>query len=441
MKGGVRKRGSVWSYYFDAGKIQRKDKDGNPIFDDEGKPEYKRNKIEKGGFATKKEAEAALAAALNKYNNAGQVFTPSEITVSEYLDLWFDQYCRMNLKYNTQTEHLSTIENHLKPQFGRYKLKALNAASIQEYVNTLKVSGFARATVVNILSVLSGSMNYAVEPLHYIQYNPCDRVRIPKYENARQELHVFIPPENMKKVFERFPESSPFYIPIMIGYHTGLRISECFGLRWDDIDLENQTITVDHQIVKRNFGDVRDSLNKGRKKMDKSRWYFQSPKTESSNRTVRFGETLAKALKAAKRNKQLSRFKYGAQFTEYYLQPETDEKGETIQRVLPVARSIPVKLPVADMVCVREDGSMLSPDSFKFVCRVVQKDLHMAFNYHSLRHTHATMLIEAGADLKDVQERLGHADIQTTMNKYVHNTDEMRTRTVDIFEKALAKEA
>ena len=80
MKGSVRKRGESWSYYFDLGKI-----DG------------KRQKHEKGGFATKADAEAALAAAVNEYNNAGQVFNPSEITVSDYLDQWYDLYCKPNL--------------------------------------------------------------------------------------------------------------------------------------------------------------------------------------------------------------------------------------------------------------------------------------------------------------------------------------------------------
>ena len=65
---------------------------------------------------------------------------------------------------------------------------------------------------------------------------------------------------------------------------------------------------------------------------------------------------------------------------------------------------------------------------------VVRHDLKIEFNYHSLRHTHATMLIQAGAPIRDVQERLGHADIQTTMNKYVHNTDEMKQTTVNLFE-------
>lgn len=102
---------------------------------------------------------------------------------------------------------------------------------------------------------------------------------------------------------------------------------------------------------------------------------------------------------------------------------------------------IPIDLPVADMVCVRDDGSLITPDSFKYVCRVVHHELHLAFNYHSLRHTHATMLIEAGADLKDVQERLGHSNIQTTMNKYVHNTDEMQNRTVELFEQIAIRNA
>lgn len=89
MQGGVRKRGTTWSYYFDLGKI-----DG------------KRKKKEKGGFRTKKEAEQALTAAMNEYNNAGTVFEPTEITVADYLNQWFDLYCKTNLKYNTQVGYL-----------------------------------------------------------------------------------------------------------------------------------------------------------------------------------------------------------------------------------------------------------------------------------------------------------------------------------------------
>ena len=72
-------------------------------------------------------------------------------------------------------------ENHLKPRFGMYKLKALNSAAIQEFANDLKLNGLAKNSVIGIIATLSGALNYAIEPLHYIQYNPWDRRKYPKY--------------------------------------------------------------------------------------------------------------------------------------------------------------------------------------------------------------------------------------------------------------------
>ncbi|MEG0971481.1 MAG: tyrosine-type recombinase/integrase [Lachnospiraceae bacterium] len=141
-------------------------------------------------------------------------------------------------------------------------------------------------------------------------------------------------------------------------------------------------------------------------------------------------------MKDAKKQKNMNRMKYGEYYTEHYLKEEVDEKGDPMQRIIPAARALQCALPMADMVCVRENGEYCSTDSFKYCARVIHNELKLAFNYHSLRHTHATMLIENGANIKDVQERLGHTDIQTTLNTYVHNTDVMRNETVDIFEKA-----
>ena len=95
MTGGVHKRGATWSYYFDLGKVNGK-----------------RKEKEKGGVRTKKEAEAALAKAISEYNSTGQVFEPSEITVSDYLDQWYNLYCKPNLKYNTQIGYLRIMEGH-----------------------------------------------------------------------------------------------------------------------------------------------------------------------------------------------------------------------------------------------------------------------------------------------------------------------------------------
>ena len=129
--------------------------------------------------------------------------------------------------------------------------------------------------------------------------------------------------------------------------------------------------------------------------------------------------------------------KYGEYYTEHYLKTEIDEKGEPMQRIIPASRSLQCSLPSTDMVCVKANGEYVSTDSFKYCSRVIHYELKITFNYHSLRHTHATFLIEAGANIKDVQERLGHTNIETTLNTYVHNTDQMRSQTVDIFEKVI----
>lgn len=406
-----------WEYRFEAARV-----DG------------KRRHITKSGFRTKKEALDAGIRAFTEYNSAGLHFEPSEISVSDFLDIYFDQYVKINLRYNTQLNKLSQLENHLKPNLGYFKLKALNASQLQEYANSLKLKGLSKSSIEGILSTLSAALDYAVEPLHYIPTNPMRYVKFPKIERKSRE-RIILEQSDWEKIIGRFQPPSRFYIPLMIGYYTGMRISEVFALTWDDIDFDNRTINIDKQVAKRNYGvDVRQVLRDKGKKEEKSAWYFQQPKTISSERTIKFGDTLFEALKNELLTQESNELTYGEYFTIHVIKPEFDEKNNRINRIIPVQKCLNPELQRVKLICIAENGEYTSTDSFKYASRIIHHELGIAFDFHSLRHTHATRLTEAGVNPKAVQSRLGHNKIETTLQTYVHKTDQMEDNAVDIFE-------
>jgi len=404
MEGHVRKRGDKWYYSFEASNV-----DG------------KRKRIERVGGRTKKEAEAALRVALQEYTNAGLHFEPTEISVSDYMDYWYKNYVMLNCKYNTQTGYEMIIRNHIKPVLGFYKMKSLTPAVLQEFVNGKYLSGFSKNHLTNMMTVLSGAIKYAVHPCKFIKDNPMQYVKYPKYEHSKIDTdHKIISSDDLNKILERFPPGTTFHIPIMIGYYTGSRIGEVTGLTWNDIDLEKATIDINKILYKR-----------------KPNWYFGSTKTKSSVRTIKIGKTLVDALKQHKKWQMENRLKYGQHFTQQYEVQEMNG-NEKLRRIHSLQASIdPGVAKLIQMVCTKENGDIMTPDTFKYASKVIHFGLGLQFNFHSLRHTHATTLIENGANIKDVQSRLGHANIETTLGTYTHATEKMAEQSVDIFEKAV----
>lgn len=405
MEGHVRKRGSKWYYSFEASNV-----DG------------KRKRIERVGGRTKKEAEAALRKALEEYNNAGLHFEPKEISVSDYMDYWFENYVKLNCKYNTQNNYELIVRNHIKPALGIYKLKSLTPAILQEFVNSKFLNGYSKNHLTNITSVLSGSLKYAVHPCNFLKDNPMQYVKNPKYEHSRTETNLkIITIEDFNTIINRFSPGSSFYIPIIIGYYTGLRIGEVMGLTWKDIDLEKGTLDVNKIIYKRNKD-----------------WYFGSTKTKTSIRNIKIGTTLINALKKHKVWQSENCLKYGKHYIKHYEIDEIEE-NEQLKRIVSVSANIPNVGKTINMICTNENGKIVTPDSFKYASRVIHYSLGIIFNFHSLRHTHATTLIENGANIKDVQARLGHNNIETTLGTYTHATTKMAEQSVDIFENAVSK--
>ncbi|MGO0904962.1 tyrosine-type recombinase/integrase [Clostridioides difficile] len=373
MKGGVRKRSNKWYYYFDLGIV-----------------EGKRKKVERVGGSTKKEAEKALREALNEYENSGIVFEESNISLSDYLDFWYKEYVLLNCKYNTQESYRINIEKHIKPKLGVYKVKALTPAILQNFINKKYKEDYSQSTLQVLKAILHRSLKSAVYPYKHIRENPMQYVSIPKTKTKTETKKVkTITLEEFNQTLNIFPQDSFQRIVLLIGFYTGMRRGEIIALTWDDIDLDNKTITVKHTLIKKKNG----------------MFELSQPKTESSCRTIFTGDTLVRVLKEHKLYQKKMKLKYG----EFYFD--------------------------SDWVCTKENGQQVTIHTMDTIVRQIREALNNDFHFHCLRHTHATLLLENGANIKDIQNRLGHSQLSTTMDTYSHVTDKMKNETVDIFER------
>lgn len=376
MQGGVRKRGDNWYYYFEAGRV-----DG------------KRKKIERKGGKTKKDAQLALRKALAEFEKNGSTKAESNISTGDYFDYWFDNYVMLNCKYNTQQYYRKIIDVHIKPSLGSYRLKQLTPKLLQEFINKKFLAGFSKSSISNFSGVLRKGLKMAVYPYDYIKDNPAQYIELPKFDKPKKSDDLkIISTEDFIRITNRFPMGSSFYIPLQIAFHTGMRASEVCGLTWDCVDFEKKVIKVEKILL-----------------LKDGRFVFGTPKTASSNREILIGDTLINILLEQKHLQSENKKKYKTHYID------------------------------SNFVCTKENGETVTSNSLKYLSRVVNYELGINYNFHSLRHTHATILIESGANIKDVQKRLGHELIVTTMDTYAHVTKTMKQSTVNLFEDYLKK--
>lgn len=143
--------------------------------------------------------------------------------------------------------------------------------------------------------ILTGSLSYAVQPLKYIPFSPAEYIDIPSTRatpkvKTRSAPHVYLSAEQMGKLFQRFPEGSSSYLPLLIGYKCGLRIAEAFALEWKDIDLTAKKLTVRQQILWQEKNATTGAP---------AYWYFTMPKYDSI-RTIELSQDVVGVLEREK---------------------------------------------------------------------------------------------------------------------------------------------
>jgi len=414
------KKKPSWQYRFELAKV-------------DGKRKY----ASKSGFKTKEEAEKAGNIALAEYLRAGKHFEPSEMSVADYLDYWLNNYAVVNLADNTVTTYKTIIEKHIKPRIGHYMLKSIDVMTLQNMINEIYVQkGFTKKYLQNILKVCKGAFGYAAYTAKLIPYNIAEPVKLPKYEPKEESLKI-LSREQMEAVLDRFSRSPYQFYPMLIGYYTGMRVGEVFGLTWNDIDLENGIIHVRQQCKVKD----RDALagRKPQKGKALNRWYLGALKNNSSYRSVKIGNELRNALIVYKELQEKSEVEYGEFYVKHYLKEEKSPNGRTEHRIISQTDESGIcPYPRVKLVCVKENGEFRGTVPMKYVGKVVRTEMGFEdFHFHMLRHTHATVLVSNTDELqiKDISERLGHSSIKTTMDTYVTNTEEMRVKSMEIFEK------
>ncbi|WP_196607094.1 tyrosine-type recombinase/integrase [Pectinatus frisingensis] len=383
------KRGKKWSYAFEIGIINGK-----------------RKTCQKSGFSTEKEAYNAGIMAYDKYLHGGIAVNDGKITFNQFLDEWFEKDCKISIREGTSTNYERYIRLHIKPVLGQYKLKDITPAILDDWlkglINSKKVSPLVCKF---IFTLLKKALNYAVYPAEIISSNPAQYIKFPSIKQEKRVKRVIIDKNYLDSIISNINPDTNIRIPILISYYTGMRIGEVMGLTWNDIDLANNQINVDKQAIYA-------------KRDGKHMQCISKPKTANSVRKILIGSILSKELKKWHIEQAKSKLRLGLD----YITNLVNDNGE-INKISGAKY---------DFVCTNKYGEFINRKMLYVCCRSLQRK-GIVFNFHSLRHTHATLAIENGATIKDVAARLGDT-VNTVSNIYSHDTITMQKQTVKIFD-------
>jgi integrase len=347
-----------------------------------------------GTFRSKKEAEIE-AGKVEERIYYGQTLNDRNMLFEEVAKEWLFEHKKASVKESTFEQLEVIVRLHILPHFRTKRIMRIRRPEIkrwiQQYTDMMDDDGnerYSYGSRLKYLSVLKSIFHYAVHELEVLEKNPTDKLKVPVQDKvgikkdvkyySLDELNTLL--DYMKSYkHQRYRDYQLYYMLMYFLSQTGLRISEALALRWSDI--EDNKITVERQTRRNDNNEVK----------------ITTLKNTSSYRTIGLNEELIRELK-----------KFKLKQNEMILGSESFRRNKD------------------EIIFQNYLGNYLTPstvrESIQNYCKKAGVDYK---GTHGFRHTHAVLLLESGASIKFVSQRLGHKTIKTTADTYLDITEKI----------------
>ena len=374
-------KGGNWAYRYTITENGRK-KDVRTAKDEYGNP-----------FHTKREAVKARQMALDQEQSGHKPQPKERRTVAEV----YAEYCekgRESKAYTTIRKQESLWKNHLCARFGKRFVDTITPAHVNDYLAELYykkklsyryVEGFLK--MFYLFFGQAYSRNYLdVDTYNKLCVNKSTKITMPKRKSDDDTDIIAFSKEELL-LLDGYFKGTNAETAYMLGRYCGLRINECFGLKWSNVDLEKGTILIDRQMQ------YQEGLIK-----------LVPPKTKNATRTIYMCATLRTYLLELYQKRQEDEVRLGAL---------REQKRRLIEDM------DGTKIYSTELVNCLPNGTIQTVNSFKHPSREIKKRFQMDFKYHYLRHTYGTMMAEMNTPTHLLCNQMGHGKIQVTQQYYI----------------------
>ena len=303
--------------------------------------------------------------------------TQNSLTYDEVLDLWLHS-SQLNTKESTHARYAHLINTHIKPQLGKYRLSMLSTEIIEAYIEFQlaegrldNTGGLAPKTVTDILTVIKSTLEYAKYKNLPVICN-LSKLTIKKQE---KEMRVLTQSEQDALIAVLMDDMDLHKFGVFLSLYTGIRIGELCALQWEDFDISQTTVK-----IRKTMQRIQNTANGA---CSKTRIVITEPKSQCSIREIPLPSFVVNIARQFVSNPK----SYILTGSNRYIEPRTMQNH--------------------------------------FKAYVKDSGISDA-NFHALRHTFATRCVEVGFEIKSLSEILGHANVNITLNRYVHSSFELK---------------